>query len=102
MPIPSPRAALKPLLILLGLLAPASAPAALGGKLASVQADVAHVGGTLATHAMSGYARHDLARANTGAVHEFTNADGKVFAVTWAGPGKPDLRQFCSVPISAR
>jgi hypothetical protein len=89
-----PRALLRSLPILLGLLAPASAPAALGGKLASVQDDVAHVGGTLATHAMSGYARHDLGRRNSGAVHEFTNAQGKVFAVTWSGPGKPDLRQL--------
>jgi hypothetical protein len=25
-------------------------------------------------------------------VREFTNAKGQVFAVTWSGPGKPDLR----------
>lgn len=41
---------------------------------------------------MGGYMRHSLTRANGGIVHELTNADGAVFAVTWAGPGKPDLR----------
>ena len=25
-------------------------------------------------------------------VHEFTNSSGQVFAITWHGPGKPDLR----------
>jgi len=94
MPIRSRNVAFKSLSVLLALLAPAGAFAALGGKLASVQDDVAHMGGTLASHAMSGYTRHDLGRRNSGAVHEFTNAQGAVFAVTWSGPGKPDLRQL--------
>lgn len=38
------------------------------------------------------YGRHELTRANGGMVREFTNTKGEVFAVTWAGPGKPDLR----------
>ena len=42
--------------------------------------------------AMRGYARHDLTRGNGGLVHEFANPAGQVFAVTWSGPGKPDLR----------
>lgn len=36
--------------------------------------------------------RHDITRPNGGQVHEFTNASGQVFAITWNGPGKPDLR----------
>ena len=32
--------------------------------------------------------------ANGGLVREFTRADGTVFAVTWRGPGRPDLRQL--------
>jgi hypothetical protein len=42
--------------------------------------------------AMGRYTRHELKRLNGGSVREFTNADGTVFAVTWAGPGKPDLQ----------
>jgi hypothetical protein len=41
--------------------------------------------------AMGHYTRHELIRPNGGMVREFTNANGMVFAVTWSGPGKPDL-----------
>jgi hypothetical protein len=41
---------------------------------------------------MGRYARHDLTRGNGAMVHELTNTQGQVFAVTWSGPGKPDLR----------
>ena len=50
------------------------------------------MGARMASLSMHGYARHDLTRGNGGLVHEFTNAAGQVFAVTWSGPGKPDLR----------
>ena len=74
------------------LLAPASAHAELGGSAASVQADGAHIGTRIATVAKGSYSRHDITRANGGVVREFTNAKGQVFAITWSGPGKPDLR----------
>lgn len=70
----------------------APAHAELGGPLTSVHADGGRMGARIASQSMRGYARHDLTRANGGLVHEFTNAAGQVFAVTWAGPGKPDLR----------
>ncbi len=46
----------------------------------------------LATENMGSFIRHALTRPNGGSVHEMTNANGEVFAVTWSGPGKPDLR----------
>jgi len=73
-------------------MAPACAHAELGGSASSVQADGAHIGTRMATKAMGNYSRHDITRANGGVVREFTNAKGQVFAVTWSGPGKPDLR----------
>lgn len=42
--------------------------------------------------AMGRYTRHVLMRPNGGSVREFTNAAGVVFAVSWSGPGKPDLK----------
>lgn len=45
----------------------------------------------IASFTMGRYTRHDLTRPNGGMVREFTNPNGVVFAVTWAGPGKPDL-----------
>ncbi|MEO6214551.1 MAG: DUF2844 domain-containing protein [Sphingomonas sp.] len=74
------------------LLAPACAHAELGGSAASVQADGAHIGTRMVSKAIGNYSRHDITRANGGVVREFTNAKGQVFAITWSGPGKPDLR----------
>ena len=68
--------------------------ARLGDRLASVSTDAAAMRAQVATRSMDGYARHDLTRANGGNVREFTNAAGAVFAVTWSGPGKPDLRSL--------
>ena len=70
----------------------AGAHAELGGNLSGVRADSDHMAVRLASVALGSYSRHELVRPNGGAVHEFTNARGQVFAVTWAGPGKPDLR----------
>ena len=68
------------------------APAELGGSIASVRADGSRMRAPIVSQSMRGYARHDLTRSNGGTVREFTNAQGQVFAVTWSGPGKPDLR----------
>jgi hypothetical protein len=68
------------------------AHAELGGSLSSVMSDSGRMGARIASTAMGRYTRHDLTRGNGGTVHELTNADGQVFAVTWSGPGKPDLR----------
>ncbi len=35
-----------------------------------------------------------LSLANGGVVHEFVSSGGVVFAVSWRGPGRPDLRQL--------
>jgi hypothetical protein len=83
------------------MLAPATAHAELGGSAASVQADGAHIGTRIATVAKGNYSRHDITRANGGVVREFTNARGQVFAITWSGPGKPDLRTLLGRHFSA-
>ena len=69
-----------------------SAQSALGGAASGIRADAARPGAHVASVANKGYTRHDLTRANGGLVREFENARGQVFAVTWSGPGKPDLR----------
>lgn len=69
-----------------------SAVAGLGAKAPSIQLDRAQLGASL--HAMPQGKRTTYAMAlpNGAAVREFANAAGAVFAVTWSGPGKPDLR----------
>jgi hypothetical protein len=71
---------------------PAGAHAELGGTVSGVQADGARMARRVASVTLGGFTRHDLTRANGGMVREFTNAKGQVFAITWSGPGKPDLR----------
>lgn len=73
---------------------PLTARASLGGKFASVQADQAHLHGTLQTTTNSTYAIHEL-KAPTGlVVREYiSTSTGEVFAVTWQGQTKPDLQQ---------
>lgn len=69
-----------------------AASAKLGGPVSSVTADSGRMAISSNSVAMGRYMRHDLKRSNGGSVREFSNADGTVFAVTWSGPGKPDLK----------
>lgn len=72
-----------------------SAPAwaNLGGDGASVMADSAALRGQLRTTPTVQYDMHAI--SNDGlVVHEYTTRQGRVFAVTWQGPFKPDLRQL--------
>ena len=66
--------------------------AELGGPLSSVSVDRGRMSAQMRSVTTGRYARHELTRPNGGMVREFTNTKGEVFAVTWAGPGKPDLR----------
>ncbi len=69
-----------------------NARAELGGSVSSIATDSSRMHAKVALVARGGYARHELTRSNDGIVREYTNASGLVFAVTWSGPGKPDLR----------
>lgn len=74
---------------------PAStARAALGHAVESVQADRLHLSAKLASTTASTYTVNSLTLSNGGVVKEFTGTDGMVFAVSWRGPGRPDLRQL--------
>ena len=69
--------------------------AALGGTLDSVTRDRLQVKAS-ARVIGSGPALtvHELILPSGTTVHEFANADQRVFAVSWSGPAIPDLRQF--------
>ena len=90
----------KPWIICLALaLSAAALPAyaALGGSLSS--AAVGSTAGaqsktTLRTDAGSNYTRHETTTAAGTLVRQFVSADGRVFAVAWSGPAKPDLREL--------
>ncbi len=71
----------------------APALAALGGDASSVEADRARLKGALRVTSQDGYSVHEIQTAAGLVVHEYVTPNDKVFAVSWRGPGIPDLRQ---------
>lgn len=78
----------------LGLVAAFGSPAwaSLGGDLASIDADAANLGDTQITRFSPAYMVRQIAGESSLDIHEFSNARGVVFAVSWSGPVFPDLR----------
>ena len=67
---------------------------ALGGDVPSVQADVAHLQGTLRVNLAASYTVHEIQTPAGTKVREYLSPAGKVFAVAWQGPWLPDLQQL--------
>jgi len=80
--------------LLLGAWPFASALAALGGDVSSVEADRVSLKGTVRVSPETNFALHEITTADGMQVHEYLSATGKVFAVSWRGRGVPDLRQL--------
>lgn len=80
--------------LLLMLAVPFIVSASLGGDTTSVQADVAKMQGSLRSSSESSYTVHEIQMPTGVTVKEFVGPSGRVFAVTWAGPVHPDLRQL--------
>jgi hypothetical protein len=72
----------------------AVALAGLGGDATSVEADRARLKGALHVTPGANFAVHEITTADGMQVHEYLSPDGKVFAVSWRGPGIPDLKQM--------
>jgi hypothetical protein len=69
--------------------------AALGGGVASIQADQVHMQGSLRTTATALYTVHEIQSATGIVVREYvSSSSGKVFGVAWQGPWPPDMRQL--------
>ncbi len=68
--------------------------AALGGDVASVQADQLHMQGTLRTTAATSYSVHEIQSPAGTVVREYVSSAGRVFAITWQGQWPPDMRQI--------
>jgi len=68
--------------------------ATLGGDVSSVQADVAHLAGSLRVTPNAAYAVHEIHTPTGMTVREYISPAGKIFAVAWQGPWPPDLQQL--------
>jgi hypothetical protein len=71
-----------------------TAHAALGGDIASVQADQIHMQGSVRMTSAEGYTVQEIQGSNGIVVREYVSHAGKVFGVAWQGPWPPDLRQL--------
>jgi len=73
-----------------------SAEAELGGNISSIDADRIHMKAQTRAPvaATQAYTVHELTLPNTTVVRQYVSAGGIVFAVSWHGPFKPDLRQL--------
>jgi uncharacterized protein DUF2844 len=95
--------------VLIVVLLPHVASATLGQPEISVQTDVAQSHAVIkSSQDRSGYRVHEIQMPSGTVMREFVAANGNVFAVTWQGPTRPDLRQalgqyfdaFASAPRS--
>ncbi len=72
----------------------APALATLGGDASSVEADRASMKGALRVTPGVDYSVHEIQTPSGLVIHEYVSAQGQVFAVSWRGPGVPDLGQL--------
>jgi len=87
----------KAMAILAGTIWLVSAPmahASLGRTRETVEMDRARFGAQMSSTTTSAYTLHTLTLPSGAVVREFTREDGVVFAVSWRGAGRPDLRQL--------
>jgi hypothetical protein len=77
-----------------GLMAASLAHATLGGGADTVETDRARFAARAAASMGANFTIQTLTSPNGGVVKEFVGPDGVVFAVSWRGPGRPDLQQL--------
>ena len=84
-------------LLALGLGCFALAPpagASLGADSGSVEADRAALHGEIAVGSAAGFEVREITTPSGVHIREYLAASGKVFALSWQGPVRPDLRQI--------
>jgi hypothetical protein len=73
---------------------PGIASATLGEAETTVQTDVAQARASIKSlQERESYRVHEIQLPSGTVMREFVATNGKVFAVTWQGPSRPDLRQ---------
>jgi hypothetical protein len=80
--------------LLILILAVAPGWAALGEPESSVSADGQFLRGQIREEVHEGYRLHQITQAGGGVVREYVSPAGKVFGVSWQGPGVPNMQQL--------
>ena len=81
-------------LFLSSLFVPIRASAALGGDVASVEADQQKMKAARAVRANANYSVHEITTPYGTVVREYVSPNGQVFGVAWRGPFLPNFRQL--------
>lgn len=81
-------------LAVIPLLLPLAAYAALGGDVASIEADRAQINGSVRQRQTSAYTVHEIKGASGTMLREYVSSSGNVFGVAWRGQFAPDMRQL--------
>lgn len=68
--------------------------AALGGDVTTVEADTAHMQGSLRITQTGAYTVHEIQTPSGIVIREYVSTAGKIFAVAWRGPWLPDMQQL--------
>lgn len=68
--------------------------ASLGGDVASVEADRAHMNATTSVTTTDNYDVHQIQSPSGTVVDEYVSSTGTVFAVAWRGQFAPDMQQI--------
>jgi hypothetical protein len=82
------------MLALAALLLPNLAWAALGGDVVSVQSDAVRMKGAIRSTPRAAYTVHEITDPSGTVVREYISLQGKVFAVSWRGPIRPNLQEL--------
>lgn len=81
-------------LAIASLLLPISLWAALGGDVVSIQNDAVRMRGSIRSTMSAAYTVHEITDPSGTVVKEFISPQGKVFAVAWRGPIRPNLQEL--------
>jgi len=80
-----------PAVLVFAFLGAAPAWAALGEPLASLTRDTQRLQGTVRSTAAAGFSVQEITGDDGMVVREYASPAGEVFAVSWRGPGRPNL-----------
>ena len=89
------RSSFVSLIVLGALTLTTPAHATLGGTAATIDADRARLNARMASRAEhTTFTVHEMTQDSGTVTREFVRPDGTVFAVSWQGPQRPNLRQL--------
>ncbi len=81
-------------LMMIALATPFPAMATLGGDEESVRSDQVQMRASLRISRAQSFSIHEMTVASGVSVRQYVSPSGKVFAVSWEGPARPNLRQL--------